>query len=197
MFLWLLPNEIRPYHARTFTSMPSEIVKVQNCSLGCHFPKSAFKLWQVQLNDYIFFSQCSLIVLIMPHPIPVGIRHKVLALAYEGVQESAIAGHVGLTHATINCIPQRHVATGTLVPGMSTGNPRPVSDWDSFYLYTVGWQCQSHTTHHTDEIFSCCTPVLGTTQTPFMCIWSPSGYSIDKDTDSVFSDFELSKLHNL
>ena len=37
--------------------------------------------------------------------------------------QSAIVGRVGLTHATVNRIFQRHAATGTLVPGKSTGAP--------------------------------------------------------------------------
>ena len=56
MCLCLLPNEIRPYLGQTFTSMPSGIVEVQNRSLGGHFPKSAFALWQVWMNNCIFFS---------------------------------------------------------------------------------------------------------------------------------------------
>ena len=60
----------------------------------------------------------------MPRPIPIGIRHEVLALAHEGMRQNAIAGRVGLTHATINRILPRHVATGTLEPGKSTEVPR-------------------------------------------------------------------------
>ena len=69
--------------SRAFTSMPSEIFKVQNYSLGGHFPKSALALWQVPINNCIFFSQYSFIVLIMDRPNPTGNRHEVLALAYE------------------------------------------------------------------------------------------------------------------
>ena len=53
MNLWL-PNEIWPYHGRTFTSVQSEIMEVQNRRLG-HFPKSAFALWQVRFNNCIYF----------------------------------------------------------------------------------------------------------------------------------------------
>ena len=56
MYLWLLPNEIRPYLDRTFTSMSSGIVEVQNRSLSDHFPKSTFALWQVRINNCILFS---------------------------------------------------------------------------------------------------------------------------------------------
>ena len=81
MYLWLLPNEIRPYLGRTFTSMPRGIIEVQNHSLGGHFSKSAFTLWQVRkkIDNCWFFSQFSLIVLTMPRPNLIGIRHKVLA----------------------------------------------------------------------------------------------------------------------
>ena len=60
----------------------------------------------------------------MPHPTPIGIKYEVLALAHEGIRQSAIAGRMGLTRAIINRILWRHVATGTLVPGKSTGTPR-------------------------------------------------------------------------
>ena len=66
-------------------------------------------------------SQFSLIVLIMPHPTPIDIRHQVLALAREGMWRSDIACHVGLTRATVNHTLQRHAATGTLLHGKSTG----------------------------------------------------------------------------
>ena len=120
MYLWLLPNKIRPYLSRIFTLVASGIVEVQNCSLGRHFPKSAFALWQVRINNCIF-SQFSLIVLIMLCPTLIGIKHEVLALAREGMRQSVLAGHVGLTHATVNCIFRRRAATGTLVPDRSTG----------------------------------------------------------------------------
>ena len=42
-------------------------VNFQNRSFSCHFPKSAFALWQDRINNCIFFS---LIVLIMPRPTP-------------------------------------------------------------------------------------------------------------------------------
>ena len=57
----------------------------------------------------------------MSRPTIIGIRHDVLALAREGKWQPDIAGHMGLTHATGNRILQRHAATGTLVPGKSTG----------------------------------------------------------------------------
>ena len=60
----------------------------------------------------------------MPRPIPIGIRYEVLALAHEGMRQSANTGRVGLTHATINRILPRHVATGTLEPSKSTVAPR-------------------------------------------------------------------------
>ena len=120
MYLWLLPNESRPYLDQTFTSIAGGVVEVQNHSLGGHSPKSAFTLWQVQINNCIFFN-FSLIALITPHPLLIGIRHEVLALTREVVWQSDIAAHAGLTRATINHIFWRHTATGTLVPGKSTG----------------------------------------------------------------------------
>ena len=70
-YLWMLPNKIRPYLGQTLTSMPSGIVDVQNHSLGGHFPKSASALWQVRINNCIFFSQFSLIAIIMPRQTPI------------------------------------------------------------------------------------------------------------------------------
>ena len=47
-----------------------------------------------------------------------------LALAREGMQQSVIAGRMGVTRAAVNRILRRHAATGTMVPGNSTGAPR-------------------------------------------------------------------------
>ena len=60
----------------------------------------------------------------MPRPTPMGIKHKVFALAREGIKQGVIAAHVGLTRATVNRILKRHAATGSLVPGKSSGAPR-------------------------------------------------------------------------
>ena len=60
----------------------------------------------------------------MPHPTLIGIRHEFLAHAYEDMRQSPIADRMGLIPATVNRIPRRHAATGTLVPGKSTGVPR-------------------------------------------------------------------------
>ena len=67
------------------------------------------------------FSQFSLIVLIMPRPTPIGIRHKVLSPAREGLWQSFVAVRVGLTRVTMNPIFRRHATTGTLVPSKSQG----------------------------------------------------------------------------
>ena len=60
----------------------------------------------------------------MPRRTPMGIRHEVFALACEGIKQGAIAVHVGLTRATVNRILKGHAATGSLVPGKSSGAPR-------------------------------------------------------------------------
>ena len=70
------------------------------------------------------FSKVFLIVRTMPRPTPMGIRHEVFALAREGIKQGAIAARVGLTRATVNRILKRHAATGSLVPGKSSGAPR-------------------------------------------------------------------------
>ena len=77
------------------------------------------------LNQYLhIFSKVFLIVRTMPRPTPMGIRHEVFALAREGIKQGAIAARVGLTRATVNSILKRHAATGSLVPGKSSGAPR-------------------------------------------------------------------------
>ena len=60
----------------------------------------------------------------MPRPTPMGIRHEMFALAREGIKQGAIAACVGSTRATVNRILKRHAATGSLVPGKSSGAPR-------------------------------------------------------------------------
>ena len=96
------------------------VFEVQNHSLGGRFPKSAFALWQVRINNCICFAHFALIVIIMPHPTPIGMNSLYLPVKVCG--HSAIAGRVGLT--TINRILQRRAATGNLVPGKSMGAPQ-------------------------------------------------------------------------
>ena len=80
----------------------------------------------------------------MLRPTPIGIRHEVLALAHEGMRQSAIDGRMGLNRATIKRILQRHTATGTLVPGKSTGASRKITLCQDFLFRMVqplhrGW----------------------------------------------------------
>ena len=42
---------------------------------------------------------------------------------------------------------------------------------DSYNLYIAGWQCQTHTLQHMDEILGCCTPVTHTTWDLPMAHW--------------------------
>ena len=77
------------------------------------------------VNQYLhIFSKVFLIVQTMSRPTSMGIRHEVFALAREGIKQGAIAARVGLTRATVNRILKRHAATGSLVPGKSSGAPR-------------------------------------------------------------------------
>ena len=94
------------------------------------------------------FSQFSLIVLIMPRPTLIGIRHEVFALVREGMQQSAITGRVGLICATINCIFRRHAATGTcssrpyFVEDGPIGSLRKCSGLDGAneeFVWNEGW----------------------------------------------------------
>ena len=73
----------------------------------------------------------------MFHPTPIGIRHEVLGLAREVMQQSAITGCVGLTRATVYCIFRRHAATGTLVPGQSTGAPLKTTPCQDLALFRM------------------------------------------------------------
>ena len=121
---WLFPNEIRHYLGQTFNARSSGIVELRNHSIGGRSPKSIFTLWQLWINICTFFQKFFLIVRTMPRPTPMGIRHEVFALAREGIKQGAIAARVGLTRATVNRILKRHAATGSLVPGKSSGAPR-------------------------------------------------------------------------
>ena len=76
--------------------MPNVIVEIQNCSLDGHSPKFALPPWQVWIDNCILF-------------------------ANESMQQSAVAGHLGLTRVNVNCILGSHAVTVTLVPGKSTG----------------------------------------------------------------------------
>ena len=120
---WLFPNEIRHYLGQTFNARSSGIVELRNHSIGGRSPKSIFIV--TTLNQYLhIFSKVFLIVRTMPRPTPMCIRHEVFALAREGIKQGAIAARVGLTRATVNRILKRHAATGSLVPGKSSGAPR-------------------------------------------------------------------------
>ena len=121
---WVFPNEIRHCLGQTFNARSSGIVELRNHSIGGRSPKSIYTLWQLWINICIFFSFFFSIVRTMPHPTPMGIRHEVFALAREGINQCAIAAHVGLTRATVNRILKRHAAIGSLVPGKSLGAPR-------------------------------------------------------------------------
>ena len=99
-------------------------------------PKSQYRLSFPQikfhtvttLNQYLhIISKVFLIFRTMPRPTPMGIRHEVFALAREGIKQGAIAARVGFTRATINRILKRHAATGSLVPGKSSGAPRKIT----------------------------------------------------------------------
>ena len=69
----------------------------------------------------------------MPRPTLIGISHEVFAFAHE----SAFAGRVGLTCATINHILKGHDATGTLVPGKSTAAPRQSTSHEDRALFKM------------------------------------------------------------
>ena len=75
----------QPYHGRTFTSMPSGIMEVQNRSLDGHFPNLPSHCDKFE-STIVYFSQFSLIVL-MPRPTLIGIKHEVFVLAHEGMRK--------------------------------------------------------------------------------------------------------------
>ena len=137
---WLFPNEIRHYLGQTFNARSSGIVELRNHSIGGRSPKSIFTLWQLWINILHIFSKVFLIVRTMPRPTPMGIRHEVFALAREGIKQGAIAARVDLTRATVNRILKRHAATGSLVPGKSSGAPWKTTPWqDCALLRIVSW----------------------------------------------------------
>jgi hypothetical protein len=61
--------------------------------------------------------------MISPHPTAIGLWNKILALAREGMSQGDIAGRVGLTHQTVNCILPMYAMIGSLQPGKSPGVP--------------------------------------------------------------------------
>ena len=91
--------------------------------------------------------------IIMLCPSPIGIRHEVLAIAQEAMQQSAMAGRVGLTDATVSCILQRHAATGNLVPGKSTGVPHKTTPRQDCALGGMVQQYRSSGLNNVDEEF--------------------------------------------
>ena len=100
-------------------SMPNGILEVQSRSLRDNSPK--YGKFESTVAHFFFsiLTDCSNKARLTP----IGIRHKVLALACEGMRQSVFAICVGLTLATVNCILERHAVTGTLMPGNSTGAP--------------------------------------------------------------------------
>ena len=76
----------------------------------------------------------------MPRETPMGIRHEVFAHTHEGIKQGAIAARVGLTRATINRILKRRAATGSLVPGKSSGAPRKTTPRQDRALLRMVWQ---------------------------------------------------------
>ena len=121
---------IVPYHFHIITmSLASVIVAVKYM----FFPKFE--------STMAYFSRFSLIVLITPRTTPTGTRHEVLALAHGGMRQGAIAGHMGLTRATINCVLRRHAAIGKLVPGKSSEAPRKTTSHQNQALVRMVWQC--------------------------------------------------------
>ena len=87
-------------------------------------PQYRWSFPQINLHTVTTLNQYFHIVRTMPRPTPMGIRHEVFALAREGIKQGAIAARVGLTRATVNRILKRHAATGSLVPGKSSGATR-------------------------------------------------------------------------
>ena len=121
---WLFPNEIRHYLGQTFNARSSGIVELRNHSIGGRSPKSIFTLWQLWINICIFFQKFFWLFEQCPvQPLWLLGTCEVFALAREGIKQGAIAARVGLTRATVNRILKRHAATGSLVPGKSSGAP--------------------------------------------------------------------------
>ena len=96
------------YLGWTFTQMSPKP------QLSWSFPRMCLRT-VASLNQQLhMFSQFSLTVLIMTRPTPIGVWHKGLALACEGMWQS---DNAGCMVATVNRILRRHAVTGTLVPG--------------------------------------------------------------------------------
>ena len=122
---WLFPNEIRHYLGQTFNARSSGIVELRNHSIGGRSLKSIFTLWQLWINICIFFQKFFWLFEQCPvQPLWV-LGMRCLHLPVRAlIKQGAIAARVGLTRVTVNHILKRHAATGSLVPGKSSGAPR-------------------------------------------------------------------------
>ena len=110
--------------------------EINNCDrkkAGGHFPKYAFALWQVRINNCIFFrilTDYSNNAQSNPFR---DTAWSACTCPWEHAQ-SAIAGRLDLTHAIINPILGRHAATGTWVSGKSKGVPQKTTPYQDRVL---------------------------------------------------------------
>ena len=76
------------------------------------------------LNNIVGVYLVEVHYLVMPRPTGIGMHHRILAFAEEGLTQRVIAQRVGITRATVNRILKRHQDTGSVDSGKSTGRPR-------------------------------------------------------------------------
>ena len=120
---WLFPNEIRHYLGQTFNARSSGIVELRNHSIGGRSPKSIFTLWQLWINICIFFQKFFWLFEQCPiQPL------WILGMRCLHLPVRALSKVILLPVCVWLMLPwtaySRHAATGSLVPGKSSGAPR-------------------------------------------------------------------------
>ena len=113
---WLFPNEIRHYLGQTFNARSSGIVELWNHSIGGRSPKSIFTLCPLWINICLFFQK--LFWLFEQCPVQ---PLWVLGMRCLHLPMRALSKVLLLPRATVDRILKRHAATGSLVPGKSSG----------------------------------------------------------------------------
>ena len=121
---WLFPNEIRHYLGQTFNARSSGIVELRNHSIGGRSPKSILTLWQLWINICIFFQKFFWLFEQCPvQPLWV-LGMRCLHLPVRALSKVLLLPVWVWLVLTVNRILKRHAATGSLVPGKSSGAPR-------------------------------------------------------------------------
>ena len=124
MVPWLFPNEIRHYLGQTFNARSSGIVELRNHSIGGRSPKSIFTLWQLWINICIFFQKFFWLLEQCPvQPIWV-LGMKCLHLPVRALSKVLLLRVWVWLVLPSTAYSKGVLATGSLVPGKSSGAPQ-------------------------------------------------------------------------